>query len=90
MTMVDPAMNLIEIQPIIDGTAKTGLAAVENGWLSRYLKPGKMNMDGGPEFGEPFKSTIEALGITVSSSTPRNPQGNSMIECTHQAIGQVL
>ena len=49
-----------------------------------------MNTDGRPEFGEEFKSTIEALGITVSSSTPRNPQGNSMIERTHQAIGQVL
>lgn len=90
MTMVDPAINFIEIQPIIDSTAKIGLAAVENGWLSRYPRPLKINTDGGPEFGELFPSTIRNLGIKCASLTARNPQCNSMIKRTHQAIGQVL
>ena len=53
-------------------------------------KPQHNLSDNGPEFGMEFKQMVEDKGATHTASTSRNPQGNSIIERTHQAIGQVL
>lgn len=90
MTMVDPATNLVEIAPIKTTTASEGAATVENAWIARYPRPIKCVSDQGPEFGHEFVEMLNRNGIAHSYSTSRNPQGNSIIERTHQAIGQVL
>ncbi|NND94264.1 MAG: DDE-type integrase/transposase/recombinase, partial [Flavobacteriales bacterium] len=90
MTMVDPSTNLLEIAPIIRRTDEEGSAVVENTWFARYPRPLKVVTDNGPEFGQKFTDMVEKNGAVHRASTSRNPQGNYMIERTHQAIGQVL
>ena len=88
--MIDACTNLVEIGHTLNATATEGAHAVETGWLSRYPRPQKIVTDGGPEFGQEFTDMCDRLGITVSSSSSRNPQGNSIIEAIHKTIGQVL
>lgn len=90
MTMIDPGTNLVEIKRTLSTTAVEGAAAVENTWLSRYPKPLKIVSDQGPEFSTEFTAMCTSNGIIHSTSTSRNPQGNSLIERIHQTIGQVL
>ena len=90
MTMIDPCTNLIKIKPTLTTLAKEGAAAVENGWLARYPRPLRIVTDQGPEFASEFTEMCEAHGIKHSTSTSRNPQGNSLIERIHETIGQVL
>ncbi|KAG7369761.1 reverse transcriptase RNA-dependent DNA polymerase [Nitzschia inconspicua] len=91
MTIIDPATNLIEIQPLLTGTAKEAADVVEDNWIARYPRPVRCITDNGPEFGQEFRDRLEDdLGVKVRSSTSRNPQGNSIIERVHQSIGLVL
>ena len=90
LTVIDPATNLIEINPLITKTASEVADAVENNWISRYPRPMKCVTDGGPEFGQEFVDMIKRSGITYSCVTSRNPQGNSIVERIHQAVGNVL
>ena len=90
MTMIDPCTNLVEIKRTLTTTAKEGAAAVENTWLARYPRPIKILTDQGPKFSSDFTNMCEKNGIRHNTSTSRNLQGNSLIEWTHQTIGQVL
>ncbi|CAB9513815.1 Retrotransposon protein [Seminavis robusta] len=90
MTMVDPCTNLLEIVPIMRRTSEEGARVVEDTWFARYPRPQKVVTDNGPEFKLEFIKMVKKNGAVHRYSTPRNPQGNSMIERTHQAIGQVL
>ena len=90
MTMIDACTNLLEIKYTLTTTSAEGAAAVENTWLARYPKPLKIVTDQGPEFKDEFTEMCARNGITHSTSTSRNPQGNSLIEAIHKTIGQVL
>jgi transposase InsO family protein len=90
LTMIDPATNLVEIKRTLTTTAAENAAAVENTWLARYPRPVKIVSDQGPEFSTEFSAMCALAGCTHSTSTSRNPQGNSLIERIHQTIGQVL
>ncbi|CAB9497609.1 Pol polyprotein [Seminavis robusta] len=68
-----------------------GARVVEDTWFARYYpRTKKVVTDNGPEFKLEFIKMVKKNGAVHRYSTPRNPQGNSMIERTHQAIGQVL
>ena len=90
MTTIDPATNLVEINPLITKTAEEGAETVFNNWLCLYPRPLKCNTDQGPEFAQEFTDMLEDNGVSHSTSTSRNPQGNSIIERIHQSIGNVL
>ena len=90
VTIIDPVTNLVEINPLITKTAKEVADAVETNWICRYPRPLKCLSDQGPEFQEEFTRMLEKNGIEHSTSTARNPQGNSIVERIHQAIGNVL
>ena len=90
MTTIYPATNLVEINPLITKTADEGADTVYNNWICRYPRPLKCNSDQGPEFSQEFTDMLEDNGIEHTTSTSRNPQGNSIIERIHQAIGNVL
>ena len=90
MTIIDACTNLVEIAFTYGTTAEEAAAAVENNWLARYPRPYKIVTDQGPEFGEAFTAMCKKNGCIHSSSTSRNPQGNSLIESIHKTIGQVL
>ncbi|KAG7345365.1 integrase core domain containing protein [Nitzschia inconspicua] len=91
MTIIDPATNLIEIQPLLNGTAMEAADVVEDTWIARYPRPVRCITDNGPEFGQEFRDRLEKnLGIKVRSFTARNPQGNSIVERIHQSVGLIL
>ncbi len=90
MTMIDPSTNLVEIAHTLTTTGSENAAAVENNWIARYPRPVKIVTDQGPEFSVEFTDMCKKNGIYHSTSTSRNPQGNSLIERIHQTIGQVL
>ncbi|KAG7372183.1 integrase core domain containing protein [Nitzschia inconspicua] len=91
MTIIDPATNLIEIQPLLNGIAIEAADVVEDTWIARYPRPVRCITDNGPEFGQEFRDRLEKnLGIKVRSSTARNPQGNPIVERIHQSVGLIL
>ena len=63
---------------------------MENNWLARYPKPIKIVTNQGAEFSTDLSSMCNKNGIKNSTSTSRNPQGNSLIDRIHQTIRQVL
>ncbi|CAB9507928.1 Retrotransposon protein [Seminavis robusta] len=71
-------------------TSDEGARVVEDTWFARYPRPKKVVTDNGPEFKLEFIAMVKKNGAVHRYSSPRNPQCNSMIEQTHQAIGQVL
>ncbi|CAB9515280.1 Retrotransposon protein [Seminavis robusta] len=71
-------------------TSDEGARVVEDTWFARYPRPKKVVTDNGPEFKLEFIAMVKKNGAVHRYSSPRNPQGNSMIERTHQAIGKVL
>ena len=90
ITTIDPVTNLVEITPLITKTAAEVAAGVENNWIARYPRPLRCVSDQGPEFGEEFTNMLADNGIKHRFSSARNPQGNSIVERIHQAIGNVL
>jgi len=90
LTIIDPATNLVEIFGLITKTAAEVAAKTENGWISRYPMPTRCVSDNGPEFQLEFQQMLARNRISHSTSSAHNPQGNSLIERIHQAIGLVL
>ena len=91
LTSVDPVTLMIEVNLIENKTSATVANCFENNWLSRYPRPLRCVHDQGLEFvGQEFQDLLERAGIDDSVTTPRNPQGNSIIERTHQTIAQVI
>ena len=90
LTMIDLCTNLVEIKGTLSTTAKENADALINIWFARYPRPIRVVSDQGPEFSSEFTDAIEELGIEHSTSSSRNPQGNSIIERIHQTIAQVI
>jgi transposase InsO family protein len=61
-----------------------------NSWLCRYPRPIQVTFENGPEFKSVFKEMFDNLGIKCRQTTSYNPQGNSIIERTHQVMGNTL
>ena len=79
MTIIDACTNLVEIKAIKTKTSEEGAAAVENAWLARYPKQNRIISDNGPEFKQPFVDMCARHGITHSTISSQNPQGNSIV-----------
>ncbi|MEM7284224.1 MAG: integrase zinc binding domain-containing protein, partial [Pseudomonadota bacterium] len=58
VTTIDPATNLVEINPIITKTAQEVAQAVETNWLSRYPRPLRCISNKGSEFAEEFQAML--------------------------------
>jgi transposase InsO family protein len=80
----------VVITPIKTTSATEIAQAVENVWIARYPRPIKCHTDQGSEFVAEFTIMCRKNSIKHTTSTSRNPQGNSLIERIHQSIGQVL
>ena len=92
LTMIDPVTNLLEIV-LVEPTKTSAETAnmLETTWLSHYPRPSKVVWDKGPEFvGFEWDDLLTKVGIKKSFITSRNPQSNSLIERSHQAISQVI
>ena len=93
VTMIDPATSWFEIVQYDDKKSMTVANIVENTWLTRYPRPDICTMDRGSEFiGHAFKKELmqNEYGVVVKFATTANPQANSVIECIHQVLGNML
>jgi transposase InsO family protein len=64
--------------------------AFHNNWLCRYPRPIQVTFDNGSEFKSVFKEMCDDLGIKGRPTTSYDPQGNSILERMHQAMGNML
>jgi transposase InsO family protein len=91
LTIIDTVTNLVEVIRLNNKTSAHVALQFENTWLSRYPRPLYCIHDPGSEFiGHAFKSMLLRNGIRFRQTTPKNPQGNSICERMHQAIGNSL
>ena len=91
LTMIDPATGWFEMREINTKSADNIANILEQSWLSRYPWPSKIIFDRGSEFkAEVTKMLKEDYGATVSPTTTRNPQANSIVERVHQTIGNII
>ena len=91
LTAIDPATGWLEIFEIDTKRADMLINLFETEWLCRYPWPQIMTLDQGTEFMKEFAQTIkDDYGIKMRPTTKRNPQANSMIECSHQTIGNII
>ena len=64
---------------------------LEQKWLTRYPRPVEVIMDRGREFeAEVRKTLFHEYGITHKTTTPRNPQANSMVKRAHQTVQNMI
>ncbi|MGH7954378.1 MAG: integrase, partial [Gloeomargaritales cyanobacterium] len=91
LTIIDPATSWIEIIPLQDKDAETVALMLDRQWFSRYPRPLFCVYDNGSEFlGFEFQEMLESYGVLSKSTTVRNPQANSIVERSHQVIGDML
>jgi hypothetical protein len=89
-TAIDPATSWPEICEIIDKISQEVMDAFHNNWLCCYPRPIQVTFDNGSKFKSVFKEMCDNLGIRCRPTTSYNPQGNSIIERIHQAMGNML
>lgn len=68
------------------------VAAFDDTWLSRHPRPQSKGFDGGREKKEDvFRETLinHGLGPEMRPATAHNPQANSIVERTNQALNGV-
>ena len=58
--------------------------------LSRYPQPQKVLFDNGSEFKKDFIPLLKDFGVKPRPTTIKNPQSNSIVECVHQVLGNML
>ena len=91
LTMIDPATGWFEIAEIPAKTADVVINVLENAWLTRYPYPTEVVMDRGVEFmGEVQRTLKNEYGARIKLITTRNPQANSMVERSHQTVGNMI
>jgi len=89
--MIDPVTGWIEIKDIKTKRADAVSNVIEKTWLTRYPRPSVITLDRGKEFmAEVTKMIKNDYGIKKHPITVRNPQANSIIECVHQTISNII
>ena len=97
MTIIDPVTNLVKIMQVTSTKSAKNACTFQNTWLSQCPKLDKVATDNGPEFsGNEWEFMLMDWGICkgrISSHTPtatHTPTANTVIESSHQVIGQIL
>ena len=89
--MIDPATSWFEMRQIENRSATIIANIVEQTWLCRYPWPRRIIFDRGTEFMAEFIEMIkEDYGIAKKATTSRNTQDNSILERSHQIIGNMI
>ena len=92
VTMIDPASSWFEIHQYDDKRSFTVANIAEQEWFSRYPWPTQITYDRGSEFiGNDFQHMIaNDYGIKGKPITVRNPQANTIVDCIHQVIANMI
>jgi hypothetical protein len=75
---------------IFDKTSEPIAKLVNKTWLCRYPWCRNSIYNNGSEFKLHFEYLCDSYGITRKPTTVKNPQANSILECVHQVLGQML
>ena len=91
LTMINPATSWFDMTAIKTKSADIISNKIEPIRLSKYPWPSKIIIDQGTEFMKELIQMIEKdYGITRRPITTRNPQANSILEISHQTIGNII
>ena len=91
LTCIDPFIGLLEIIRILNKTSAHVATKANQAWFCRYPTPRYCVHDGGSEFvSQEFQDVLRYYGVKSRRITPRNPQGNAMIERVHLTMGSIL
>eukprot|EP00957_Ditylum_brightwellii_P137098 10453419-Ditylum_brightwellii.AAC.1 len=89
--MIDPATGWFKIKETTTRSSNVVANIVEQMWLTRYPWPQKVTLDRGTECMKDFIMFIQdEYGIKCKPITTRNPQANSIVERSHQTVGNLL
>ena len=86
MTMIDPATSWFEIGAVVNENSETTSRILDSMWLARYPQPKEIGYNAGSE----FKWLSRNWLATWKPITKYNPQGNSVLACIHQVLGNQL
>ena len=89
VTVIDPETGWVEIAEQKDDSSTMTSKSLNNCWLRRHPCPNEIIYDNGPELKKDFKESCRTCGIEQKPASVKNPQSNSMIEQTHQVIGNM-
>ena len=91
LTIIDTALNLVELVQIENKTSENVARRFHNTWLVRYPQPECVIHDNDREFtGQEFQGLLYNLGIKPSGMTVKNPQSNAICKRMHQILATVL
>jgi hypothetical protein len=82
--------ELLRADEIFDKTSNRIAKLVDKTWLVRYPWCHYLIYDNGSEFKLHFECLCESYGITRKPITVKNPRANSILECVHEVLGQML
>jgi hypothetical protein len=81
----------MEIVALKNKESITVAHSLDQVWLCRYPRPVDCLHDNGTEFvSAEFQELLHSYGIRSKLTTVKNPQANSILERTHQVIGNLL
>ena len=90
VTMIDPVLRWLEIQPYDDKKSETISLIFDREWLCRYPRPAKVIYDNGTEFTTEFIELLLSYGIHPVSTTIKNPQANAIVERLHLTMADSI
>jgi hypothetical protein len=91
LTIIDLNMHFMEIVALKNKESITVACSLNQVWLCRYPQPVDCLDDNGTEFvSAKFQELLQSYGIRSKLTTVKNPQANSILEHTHQVIGNLL
>jgi hypothetical protein len=87
----DSSTHFMEIVALKIKESITVTCSFDQVWLCHYPQPVDCLHDNGTEFvSAEFQELLQSYGIRSKLTTVKNPQANSILECTHQVIGNLL
>ena len=89
--MIDRTTRWVEAVPIGNTTADTVLQTFLYFWVSRFGIPLTVTSDRGAQFtSQAWQSSLQRLGIRVSTTTAYHPQANGIVEQFHRTLKNAL
>jgi transposase InsO family protein len=84
-------MHFMEIAALKNKESITISCTLDQVWLCQYPHPVDCLHDNGTEFvSAKFQELLKSYRIRSKLTTVKNPQANGILECTHQAVGNLL
>ena len=91
LTMINPATCWFKIAQVDDKLSAEITIKLEITWLTHYPIPQEVIADCSTKFlGKCLRMLEKGYNMKCKSIMTRNPQANSIVECIHQTIGDMI